>query len=362
MDLQPALWYAKVKKPVAMLMFVLTELVSVGYAQNQEAANIPFTLTWSKGKCEGCKNAARLGEIQFVSRSEVWAVGSEDHPGGVNVVVVHSTDAGRNWREVPQSQQYTDPDAQLAFSFLDVARGWIAARNRAGDPEMITTRDGGQHWPSLSQQFLQRMQFLDDSHGYGTVADDFFRTDDGGRSWVKTKIPDIVFIDCMTFLTPDNGWIAGTTGKNGKDLLVFRTVNGGRDWEEFRTTPPKPPQVVRDLFFLDQKRGWLTIWNQIGEGTYVYSTVDGGKHWTPDPDLLFQGKDKQANVVRFTSSERGFVFFSEGWQSKLAYTMDGGVHWRKQALPRFVYHCQVFAGDLMCSAGPGFHLLTLHPK
>ena len=48
---------------------------------------------------------------------------------------------------------------------------------------------------------------------------------------MKTKIPDIVFIDRMMFLTPDNGWIAGTTGMNGKDLLVFRTVDGRRDWE-----------------------------------------------------------------------------------------------------------------------------------
>ncbi len=343
-------------------MFVLAQLVSVGYGQDQKAVNAPFTLTWSVGKCLGCKIAARLGEIQVVSRSEVWAVGSEDHPGGVNTIVVHSTDAGRTWREVPQTEKYTDPDAQLAFSFLDVARGWVALWGLAGEPEMISTRDGGQHWQSSSQQFLQRMQFIDDSHGYGTVADEFFRTNDGGRSWVKTKIPHIGFIDRMVFLTPDNGWIAGTTGMDGKDLLVFRTVNGGRDWEEFRTTPPQQPQRVRDLFFLDQLHGWLITWNQIGEGTYLYSTVDGGKHWTPDPDLSFQGKDKQANVVRFTSRERGFVFFLEGARNKLAYTMDGGRHWYKQALPRYVDDCQVFEADLLCSSAGGFRLLTLHPK
>jgi photosystem II stability/assembly factor-like uncharacterized protein len=348
-----------VKKPVAM-MFVLAELVSVGHGQDQKAANTPFTLTWSEGKCLGCKVAARLGEIQFVSRSEVWAVGSENHLGGVNVIVVHSTDAGRTWREVPQTQKYTDPDAQLGFSFLDVARGWIASwGNLAGEPNMIGTRDGGQHWQSVSQQFLQSMQFTDDSHGYGTLADKFFRSNDGGHSWVETKIPDLRFIERMFFLTPDDGWIAGI---DGKDFLVFRTVNGGRDWEQSRTTLPQPPERVRDLFFFDQQRGWLTTWNDMGEGTYLYSTVDGGKHWAQDPDLLFQGKDKQANVVRFTSRERGFVFFWEGkGQNRLAYTMDGGTHWHKQALSRFVYDCQVFEGDLLCSS-PGFRLLTLHPK
>jgi photosystem II stability/assembly factor-like uncharacterized protein len=170
---------------------------------------------------------------------------------------------------------------------------------------MISTRDGGQHWQSVSQQFLQSMQFVDDSHGYGTVAEGFFRTDDGGRSWAETKIPDIGFIDRMVFLTPDDGWIAGI---DGKDFLVFRTVNGGRDWEQSRTTPPQQPERVRDLFFFDHQRGWLTIWNHNGEGTYLYSTVDGGKHWMPDPDLSFRGKGRQANVVRFASRERGFVF------------------------------------------------------
>ena len=175
---------------------------------------------------------------------------------------------------------------------------------------------------------------------------------------MKTTIPDIGFIDRMFFLTPDKGWIAGT---NRKDLLVFRTVNGGRDWEESRTTPAQQPELVRDLFFVDQQRGWLTIWNRNGEGTNLYFTADGGEHWAPDPDQSLQGKGKTAKVVRFTSRERGFVFFDEGGQNRLAFTTDGGRHWEKEALSGYVYDCQVFEGDLLCSS-PGFRLLSLHPK
>src|SRR5579871_331462 len=102
------------KRAVTVVAFV--ELASIAYGQDRKAANPPFTMTWSEGKCVGCKIAARLGEIQFVSRSEVWGVGSENHLGGVNTIIVHSTDGGRTWKEVPQSEQYTDPDAQLAFS------------------------------------------------------------------------------------------------------------------------------------------------------------------------------------------------------------------------------------------------------
>ncbi len=340
-------------------------LLSAANGQDSKATSAPFTLTWTKGRCIGCKNAASLGEIQLVSRSEVWGIGFKSLLNAVNTVIVHSTDAGRTWREVLQSQQYTDPDGRLAFSFPDATHGWIDPLDVVADEgKMITTRDGGRHWQRVSQQFLQSMQFIDDLRGYGTLTSRFFRTNDGGSSWVETKIPDIGFIECMIFLSPDDGWIAGI---HGKDFLVFRTVDGGKHWEESRTTPPQPPELVRDIFFVDPQRGWLVTWNHTTPGAYpggayLYLTVDGGKHWTPDTDPSFQGKGRQGNAVRFTSRERGFVFFSEGAQSRLAYTMDGGKRWQNRALPRFVDHCQVFRSDLLCSAGPGFRLLTLHPK
>jgi len=245
-------------------------------------------------------------------------------------------------------------------------RGWIAWWNPADAPEMIGTRDGGEHWQSLSQQSLQRMQMVDDSRGYGTEAEAFFRTNDGGHTWVETKFPDVAYIDHLFFLTPELGWIAGAAGVDGKDFFVFRTVNGGRDWEESRAATPEKLAWVRDLFFLDQQRGWLITWGDNDDGTYLYSTVDGGKHWTAEPDPSFQGKGKWASVVRFTSRDRGFVFVDgrDNAQRALMYTLDGGTHWHKQALRLrdFAYDCQVFEGDLLCSTDLGFRLLTLHPK
>jgi photosystem II stability/assembly factor-like uncharacterized protein len=351
---------------VAALGLVL--LSTIGNGQDQKTANSPFALTGSEGRCIGCKTATQLGKVQFISREDVWAVGASGAHAAGPFIVVHSTDAGRTWREMPQTHQYPgDPDGPPAFSFLDPTGGWIAWWNSTDDaPEMISTRDGGKHWQSLSQQFLQRMQMVDDSRGYGSVAEAFFRTSDGGHSWVETKFPDIHFIDRLFFLTPELGWIAGAAGVDGKDFFVFRTVNGGRDWEESRTTPPEHPAQVRDLFFLDQLRGWLITWGYNDDGTYLYSTVDGGKHWTPEPDVSFQGKGKWASVVRFISRERGFVFVDDRdkAQRALMYTVDGGTHWNKQALRLrdFAYDCQVFEGDLLCSADLGFRLLTLHPK
>jgi hypothetical protein len=112
----------------------------------------------------------------------------------------------------------------------------IAWWHPADEPRMIRTRDGGRHWQEVSHQFLQKIRFFDDSRGYGVAVTKFLRTSDSGLSWTETEIPHVRFIDRMLFLMPDIGWIAGT---DGKDFSVFRTTNGGRDWEESRTTTPK---------------------------------------------------------------------------------------------------------------------------
>ena len=204
----------------------------------------------------------------------------------------------------------------------------------------------------------------DDYRGYGTLAQDFYRTNDGGRSWVPTKVPDVSLIDHLYFLTPELGWLSGASGVKGRGLLVFRTLNGGANWEESRIVLPKEPAFVRDLFFLDRLHGWLITWGYNDDGTYLYSTVDGGKSWIADPDLSFQGRGKWSSVVRFTSPDRGFVFVDDRTSGKrsLMYTSDGGSHWREQALDGFVYDCQVFMTDLLCSSAPGFRLLTVHQR
>jgi photosystem II stability/assembly factor-like uncharacterized protein len=343
---------------------LLLVLAGVAYGQENNVAEEPLLVSWLEGRCVGCKTAAELGRIQFVSRNEAWAVGCNYPPPGTNgvgdFVVVHTTDGGRSWRETPETRQHAgDADGPPAFSFVDSMRGWIASWDPAEDPRMIQTRDSGQHWQSLPQKFLQKVRFFDDRRGCGTAVTKFLCTDDGGWTWTAAKIPHVRFIDQMLFLTRERGWIAGS---DGKDFFVFRTVNGGRDWEESRTTPPKDVDKVRNLFFLNELRGWLITWHLNNDGAYMFSTTDGGKTWTPERDLSFQGQGKWAGPVGFVSAERGFIFVEEGKQHRVLYTSDGGTHWRSQALPGSVYDCQVFNGGLLCSSAPGFRVLDLHPK
>jgi photosystem II stability/assembly factor-like uncharacterized protein len=180
----------------------LLHVASVAFGQGKPDTIVPFTLAWSEGKCVGCKTASQLGRIQFISRSEAWAVGYSYPPPGAqgagDFIVVHTKDTGHTWREVPQTRQHAgDEDGPPAFSFLDSARGWIAWWNPADEPKIIRTRDGGQHWREVSQEFLQKVRLFDDNNGYGAAVTKFLRTSDGGRNWTETQIPRLRFIDRM---------------------------------------------------------------------------------------------------------------------------------------------------------------------
>lgn len=353
-----------------VLPLIIAGLACAGRAQTNSEPGAPFTLTWTQGTCVGCRITTDLGEIQFTSRTEAWAVGYSFPPPGAqgagDYIVAYTKDAGRTWKEVRQTYAHA---GEPAFSFLDARRGWIAWWNPAADPKIIRTRDGGQHWQNVSGEILQKLRFFDDTHGYGAKVTTFLSTDDGGRTWAKSQIPHLRFIDCMFFLTRNLGWIAGT---DDKEVLVFRTIDGGRTWEEHQAAAPKELDTVRDLFFLDQNRGWLITWHSNDSGSYLFSTNDGGKNWAPVSGLSFQGKGKWAGTVRFISAKIGFIFFDEEGLSNqgfdrhsMAYTTDGGANWHHQPVPYFVYDCQVSDGDLLCSFGnhhSRIGVLTLHPN
>jgi photosystem II stability/assembly factor-like uncharacterized protein len=342
-------------------------LVMVIYGQQASVAD-RFALTWLDGRCAGCKVARGIDQIQFTSSSEAWAIGCNFGPEGTgDYIVIRTRDSGSTWTEVSQTYQYAGAPS---LSFVNARTGWIAWWNPASEPHLIRTMDGGGHWENVSGRFVQKVRFLDAEHGYGAETTTFLRTDDGGRGWGQVQIPHVRLIDQMLFLSSEVGWVAGT---DDKDILVFRTTDGGRSWQESRTASPESIGNIADLYFLDQERGWLIAWHVNNGGTRLFKTVDSGKTWTPEENPSLQGPGKWARVVRFVSDKLGFVFETSEptsgarrSRSILAYTDDGGVHWHERDLPRTVYYCQVYGGDLRCSADagnkPGFAVLTVHPK
>ena len=359
------------------LLWIMAGLSVRAFGQTAESAGLPFTLTWMEGKCVGCKIAADLGEIQFISRKEAWGIGYQFPPqGAADYIMVHTTDAGRTWNELPKSWQHAGPPV---FTFLDSAHGWFSCWNLycggVVGSKLFRTTDGGKHWRLVSAQGVMAMVFADENHGIGKAfgIDDsggMIRSADGGRTWSKVEIPHLRAIGDMIFLPDQIVWI---TDHAGDDLLFFRTIDAGHSWEEFRTTLPHEWADVREISFLDRNHGWLVLKHKDDDQIRVLATVDGGRTWSPVNTPSLRTGHWWASVVEFVSDKVGFLFVSEeddpqskGFEGQsVLFTADGGTHWLRFALPYSIYSCQILEGDLLCSASSknsGFGVLTLQPK
>jgi photosystem II stability/assembly factor-like uncharacterized protein len=67
------------------------------------------------------------------------------------------------------------------------------------------------------------------------------------------------------------------------DLLVFRTGDAGRSWDESRTSLPRDWPEVREISFVDQDHGWIAVGHKQDEEIRLLGTTDGGRTWRLGP-------------------------------------------------------------------------------
>ena len=368
-----------------LALWLALGLVFPALGQAPAGAEPPFELTWVEGKCRRCPMPWKLDDMLFTSRSEAWGIGATGpEPGteGMGLrVLLHTKDGGRTWAEVPRTEYYMPP----SVAFLDVKTGWIETyKAPTADEVVLETRNGGKRWENVTGKFPVFPRILDADHWWGiastplvgaadgrTWSRTLVRTADGGRTWTKTPLPhESGDFPLVRFLSADVGWIGSVAGDK---FVVFRTTDGGRTWEKALTAPPRRPVQLTDLFFLDANRGWLIVDYPLregfnGNGSYVFATTDGGRTWTRKLSEALHGEP--AFWVSFLSERLGFVYLEGATQTgesdtRLVYTSDAGAHWHNVALPNYLTVCQVFGGDLLCSAqGKKSRLmvLTIHPK
>jgi photosystem II stability/assembly factor-like uncharacterized protein len=382
---------AEMRRIVARVLLVGAILSLQAGGQESSNANPPVELSWVKGKCLRCTSPWTLGSTLFTSRSEAWAIGEAwPPPGGQGIgerVLLHTSDGGRGWREVPRTQHYA---MSPSVAFVDPMYGWIETYTVLGDSLLFETRNAGRGWKKIDGLFPAFPTVLDPLHWWGIEstshapsADGRFwtrtlvRTADGGHTWSKFAIPyDAGEFPTVKFRSADVGWAANVAGGG---IVVFRTTDGGKTWQKSTTAAPNHPTSIRDLFFLDRDYGWLVADYNLkeginGSGTLVFATIDGGKTWTRQMNDAFQSGFTW--LITFSSEHLGIAFVTAPPLSPgsgetalsnlaLAYTLDMGAHWRKVTVPDWVYGCQAFERDLLCSAngkGSRPRVLTIHAK
>jgi len=258
--------------------------------------------------------------VHYVDKELCWAVGADG-------LVLKTTDGGKSWE---RREKVTNLSLNDIFFFND--KGWIVGQ----DGLILVTDDGGISWDKKAtgtEAMLFRISFINSDRGFavggkGTI----LSTEDGGEVWkpcpvdwlsiltdelilggvISPNLYDVFFFDESV------GWIVGDNG------IVFRTSDGGKNWELMRIGLFPP---LFSVFLRNQSEGWA-----VGQNGLVLKTNDGGENWTemkvPTERSLFK--------IRIFDS----YGFMAGDQATVLQTFDAGLTWQPMKLktsPPFPY-------------------------
>ena len=205
--------------------------------------------------------------MTFADASHGWAVGA-------NGTIIATNDGGEHWT----AQRSGKPGEQLsAVTFVDRLRGWIVG----WDGTILATTDGGLVWRaenSSTGSNLLDVDFTDALHGWIASADGtLLTTSDGGQHWrlraLRQASGDTLHV---VFAGSHCGWVRATAVglDSGSDVLsttLLNSVDGGARWTVKRTGLP---MGSGEMSFVNVRHGWVST------NAGVYSTSDGGSHWT----------------------------------------------------------------------------------
>jgi len=305
---------------------------------------------------------AGLHAVQFVDKSEGWAVGDDG-------AIWHSIDGGKTWE-----RQKSGTRASLrGVHFTSPYNGWAVGRlerpTGLSVGVLLRTSDGGIEWEEVSSQLLpgiNAVRFFDENNGIvcGDGSDAFpggvFSTTDGGKSWLptasKTRAPSWRALD---FTPARTGVLGGAWSKLSSihmdrtlnlaeaeiDPLSGRTVHGvkageqrsyavgdggmvltsgdGRKWG-FANIPLTPASLAACDFRCVAAVG-THVWVAGRPGSIVLHSADHGKNW----DVLPTHSSVPLNGLHFLDSQMGWAV---GELGTILSTVDGGKNWTMRHL------------------------------
>ena len=170
---------------------------------------------------------------------------------------------------------------------------------------------------------------MDELHGWIIETLTIWRTEDGGTNWQKAFSPFEqkakgqpvrgFFVDML------RAWVCGTSGE------VYSTNDGGKTWVT-QTVSAKDSDFT-DVFFSNEKTGWLIGFIGGRPGNVVYLTNDGGKNWRLVPVTVHQA---HLESVYFLNDKEGWACGetrsddanANTGKATLFHTGDGGQSWQ----------------------------------
>jgi hypothetical protein len=250
----------------------------------------------------------------------------------------------------------TESISPFGFKMVNATTGWALGQCGGKDRPMPGGSSVQCMWPQVETMGV-------------------LRTTDGGSHWQDVSppsVPNRSWPHEEFFLDATHAWVvevARSADACVDHLVVFRTSDGGKNWEQGSPIPYKTGQPDDEIFnlcycsllsFGDAQHGWLLVASppppmppgNMNTPASLYATADGGLHWTflansPGLAQLNTAPGCQPSFygmggMTFDSPATGRLFISCPAQTVLV-TNDAGRSWVPRPLPGCVCPVNDFA-------------------
>ena len=196
---------------------------------------------------------------------------------------------------------------------FDTTTGWATGGLESTGDHVLTTADGGQTWQDVTppqpapapDQPQPNAATLTAGNAttawviYGSyqtaapAAVTFWRTTDGGQTWLASRPIDLSGIGAADYFQPSDirfldaqtGWFIAHlgVGMSHDYFTILKTADGGQTWTALIDPTSGGPQSCQKtgLHFNDAHNGWLTGDCQgVAPGVFFMHSTDGGATWT----------------------------------------------------------------------------------
>lgn len=201
---------------------------------------------------------SHLQAVQVIGPQEVVAVDQTSR-------VFSSTDGGATWIAAAATPPGLEAEDLFFANPLD---GWVTGFG-SGGAAVFQTTDGGATWaaaPGFSGAY-KAIDFEGLSGWAANVSGRFYRTVDGGFSWIQGDLPGSPLqIQDMDFFDVNIGYAVGWWG------YAVRSDDGGVTWQTLPT--PNTTDQLTDIYLMGPDELWVST----NSGVAYYS-ANGGQNW-----------------------------------------------------------------------------------